>query len=415
MKKLLFALFIVSTSVRANPTALTQDFKDLVTRHKVGAVKEQTFCYETQGVVTGYQPDKMQRIASVTKLLTTLMAAETLNLNQTFKTRIYIGKDRLHIEGSFDPYFEEEKLLVLMKSLNDLGYTKFKQVSFNSSFLFYDLALDDYEVINQEKTRQRLAYYFNPKNQKSINATWNSVRRFAKEEGVDVSGSAPTLAAGTVVLSQTNPLLHENPSLYLHESKPLHAILKSMNVMSKNLVAENIFKMASGLKTFQILMKEKGIDSKTFNIVNGSGLPIINGKSRFDNLASCRMVLKAVALLSKSVSRHKLVLSDVVAVNGGQDLGSFRDRFEDYPETHEAVLSKTGTLKHTSSLAGILLIEGEVPFAILNHTTRPASARKLQDQFVAQMFDDLGAATPLVYSKISIFPWDGNDFLRLMR
>ena len=415
MKKLLVALILASTAVKADPTALNRDFKDLIARHKLGAASEQTYCYENQNIVNGYQPDKMQRIASVTKLLTTLMASETLNLNQTFKTRIYIGKDRLHIEGFLDPYFEEEKFLLLMKSLNDLGYTRFKQVSFDSNFLFYDLALGDYEVITPEKVRLRMAYYLNAKNKKNINATWKSIQKFASEEDVDISGSAPSLSAGTVILSNVNPLIGENPAIYIHESQPVHKILKSMNVMSKNLVAENLFNLTSKIKTFATLMKEKGVDAKTFSIVNGSGLPVINGKKRFDNLASCRMILKAVSLLSQSLSRHRLVLSDVVAVNGGLDLGSFRDRFEDYPETHEAVLSKTGTLKHTSSLAGMLLIGGEVPFAILNHTTNVASARKFQDAFVARMFDDLGAATPLVYSKISIFPWDGKDFLRLMR
>ena len=413
MKKILFVLAIISTSVRANPV-LTQDFKSLNSKYKVGTITEQTYCYDQQGQVGGYQVDKKQRIASVTKLLTTLLASEVFDLNQTFQTKLFIGKDSLHIEGGLDPYFEEEKLLLMMKALNDLGYSKFKQVSFNSNFRFYDLGLEDFQVITNEKIRLRLAYYLNPKNQKTINTTWKAVKKFASEEGLDIVGSAPSLAATSVVLNNSNPLLDENPVEYIHRSRPLHAIIKAMNVMSKNVVAENLYNLAQRKKTFQALMLEKKIDATTFSIANGSGLPIINGKNRFDNLATCRMLLKSIALLSASARRQHFELSDIVAVNGGKDLGSFRDRFENYPETHEAVLSKTGTLKHTSSLAGVLLISGEVPFAILNHTTTPAQARKLQDNFVDRMFNQLGTPTPLVYEKISIFPWDGEDFLQLV-
>ncbi|WP_408098122.1 D-alanyl-D-alanine carboxypeptidase [Peredibacter sp. HCB2-198] len=413
MKKLLFALAIISTSVRANPV-LTQDFKTLNTKYKVGTITEQTYCYEQQGQVGGYQVDKKQRIASVTKLLTTLLASEVFDLNQTFQTKVYIGKDGLHIEGGLDPYFEEEKMLLLMRALNDLGHTKFKQVSFNSNFRFYDLGLEDYQVITSEQIRQRIAYYFNPKNQKTLNTTWKTVQKFAREEGIELEGDAPSLSATSVVLRDVNPLQDENPVEYVHHSKPLHAIIKAMNVMSKNVVAENLFALGQKKKSFRALMLEKNVDSATFSISNGSGLPIINGKKRFDNLATCRMILKSISLLSESAGKQHFELSDIVAVNGGKDLGSFRNRFEDYPETHESVLSKTGTLKHTSSLAGVLLISGEVPFAILNHTKTPVQARKFQDHFVDKMFDQLGTPTPLVYEKISIFPWDGEDFLQLV-
>ena len=70
-----------------------------------------------------------------------------------------------------------------------------------------------------------------------------------------------------------------------------------------------------------------------------------------------------------------------------------------------------GTLKHTSSLAGVLMIENAIPFAILNHTSSSAAARSFQDKFVSRMFNNLGEATPIPYEKLSIFPWDETDFL----
>lgn len=411
MKKLLLLTIFFSFQVKAVSPALTQEFKTLVAQSKLGTVTEQTYCYSMDGVTYGYQPDKIQRIASVTKLLSTLLASETMDLNRTFLTKIYIGKDSLHIEGGRDPYFEEEKLLLLFKSLNNLGYKSFKKITFTRNFLFHDLAMGSYEKITPEKTRARLAYYLNRKNIAAVRAKWQSVRKFGTEEGVELELISPVLSAAVVAISDINPLINENPIRYNHHSRPFHALLKSMNVQSKNYVAENVYEAASAKKSFSTLMLENGISLSTFKIYNGSGLPIIAKNSRKDNLASCSMLLKTMVLLFNSLKKHNLEMSDVVAINGGKDLGSFRTRFENYPEINDSVLSKTGTLKHTSSLAGVLMNGKETPFAVLNHTTNSASARKFQDRFVARMFDYLGPATPLDYSKISIFPWDGSEFL----
>ncbi len=385
----------------------------MVAQSKLGTVKEQTYCYSKDGVTYGYQPEKIQRIASVTKLLSTLLASETMDLNQTFLTKIFIGKDSLHIEGGKDPYFEEDKLLLLFQALNNLGYKTFKRVTFSPDFLFYDVAMGEYQKITPEKTRARLAYYLNANNIAAVRAKWQFARKFALEEGIDLEVKAPVLSAREVLISNVNPLLNENPVRYNHKSRPFHALLKTMNVQSKNYVAENVYEAASARKSFSTLMMENKIDLSTFKIYTGSGLPIITKEIRRDNLASCSMILKVMVLLSKSLQKHSLEMSDVVAINGGKDLGSFRTRFENYPEIADSVLSKTGTLKHTSSLAGVLMNGTETPFAVLNHTSNSASARKFQDRFVARMFDYLGPAVALNYTKISIFPWDGSEFLKI--
>lgn len=412
MKKLIFGL-LLSFEAFAQAPALTSEFQSLVNAYKLGAVNEQAYCYENQDGVQGYQVDRLQRIASVSKVLTTFLASETMDLNQRFLTRIYIGKDSLHIEGNRDPYFEEDKLLLLFQALNNLGYTSFKQVSFNRDFLFYDLGLESYAKITPGITKTRLSYYLNPKNVAQVRSTWKVVRNAALEDGIEYDSPTPLVSAKKVIISDVNPLANENPVLYLHHSKPFHALLKSMNVVSKNVVAENVYSMASQLKSFPTLMKEFNVSESTFKMYSGSGLPVMLTKTRLDNLASCRTVLKVISLLSESIKKHNLVLSDIMAVNGGKDLGSFRNRFGDQPETHEAVISKTGTLKHTSSLAGVIMISDEIPFAILNHTTSVSAARSLQDRFVGRMFDHLGVATPLDYEKIAIFPWDNSDFLEL--
>ena len=413
MKQLLLLISVFSFSAFAQTSeSLVLDFKTMLPKSGISPISEQTFCYNQSGVVEGYQVDKLQRIASVTKLLSTFAASETLDLNKRFETKLYISGDKLHIEGSRDPYFEEEKMMLLMKALNDLGYKSFKTVTFDKNFIFSDVALQSHQDITTSHTRLRLATYLNSKNVKFLRTQWLAAYAFAQEENVVLDKTrTPSINATTVTLSDGNPLINSLPSIYIHKSKPLHAILKSMNVMSKNLVAQNVYLEAGRIKKFETLMTEKGIDRKSYQIHNGSGLPVKTPNSRTDNLASCRMVIKIISLLSESVKKHNLSLSDIVAVNGGEDFGSFRDRFKDYPETHEAVISKTGTLMHSSTLAGVLLINGQVPFAILNHTTNTSNAKKFQDSFVSRFFYHLGEATPMDYSKISIFPWDGTSAL----
>jgi serine-type D-Ala-D-Ala carboxypeptidase/endopeptidase (penicillin-binding protein 4) len=415
MKALLLIGSFLSLATWANdPQALNLDFNNLLNRHGLTPLNDQAYCYELSGFVHGVQVDKLQRIASVTKLLTTYHAAENLDLNRRFETRLFISGDRLHIEGSRDPYFEEEKLLLMMQALNDLGYRSFKSVTFNKDFIFSDAALGSHQDITPAHTKSRLETYLNPVNAKFIRGQWLAAAKFAMEEDVHLDKNlVPSLAAASVALVEANPLKDMSAIIYIHRSRALRDILKSMNVMSKNIVAQNVFLEASRVKTLDTLMASKGIDKSTFKIYNGSGLPIKTSRSRTDNLASCRTVLKVINLLDQSLKRQGLEMSDVVAVNGGKDLGSFRERFLNYPETHEAVISKTGTLMHASSLAGVILTETIIPFAILNHTSSIASSRKFQDQLISRMFHHLGEPLPLNYQRISIFPWQGENFLEL--
>ncbi len=399
----------------ANPEALRADFARMVGAQKIGALSDQAFCYLEGGQVRGHQVEKLQRIASVTKLFTTFHATETLDLHRRYETRIVVTNDELHISGGGDPYFEEEKLLLLMRALNDLGYRRFKRVTFDRNFLFYDLTLNEYAEIGPEQIRTRLAFFLSSRNSAAVDSAWRRVKRFSGEEGVDLSGSVPKLTADTVSVSDRNPLAYQSSTTYIHRSRPLHALLKTMNVQSKNLVAELIYREATRSKSLGQILREKGIPASSFQVYNGSGLPILSGNNRQDNLASCRTVLAVISLLEEGTRRQRLNLSQLVAVNGGADLGSFRTRFRGQPETHGAVISKTGTLKNSSTLAGVLLIGDKIPFAILNHTTNMPAVRNFQDQFVARMFHHLGLPSPEAYQKISIFPLDESPFFLQQR
>jgi D-alanyl-D-alanine carboxypeptidase len=403
-------LFFLSFSAWARGNIINEEFHDLIYRYKIGSLNEQSFCYQKENVVVGSRQNKLQRIASLTKLFTTLIASENLDLKRKFRTTFYVTNDWLHIEGREDPFFEEEKLLLLFRALNDLGYRHFKKVSFTEKFHFYDIALGSYVKITPSHTLKRLQYYLGVKNQEYVKGKWEKVRSFAEEEGINLSVQVPFITAETVFIKKDTPQFQEN-EIFIHESKPLYSLIKTMNVQSKNYVSENIFSMARGEKSLGKLFVKWGISKDSFKIKNGSGLPIFLGKKRYDNQASCETVLKVISLLRESIKKHQLSLSEVMAVSGGSDFGSFRDRFKTFPETFQSVLAKTGTLKNTSSLAGLLLADEETPFAILNHTPHAEAARHFQDHFVIKLFDMIGAMRPLIYQKISIFPWDETNFL----
>lgn len=411
MKNIFFLLVLLSLNCFADAEALKQDFISSLPKYAIAPPAQQAFCYMSNGKVEGYQPQKLQRIASLTKILTTYYASELADLSGSFETKIFIAGDRMHIAGGNDPYFEEDKILLLMQALNNEGYKTFRSVTFDDKFIFTDLGSDTHFQITPALVKSRLATIWGAKSASYVRGLWLSVQKFAKEEGVSLDTSrVPTLLAKSVTFSQVNPLANLAPTVLVHRSLPFHRILKSMNVMSKNHVAENIFRQMSKIKSFDQFMVERGFSTSEFKVLNGSGLPIETGK-RFDNIATCELIMKVSMNLHESIKRQNLELSDIMAVNGGKDLGSFRNRFLRYPETHQAVISKTGTLMHTSSLAGFLQTNELIPFAILNHTSNLANARLFQDHFVSRMFFHLGEPEPLVYDKISIFPWDESEFL----
>jgi D-alanyl-D-alanine carboxypeptidase/D-alanyl-D-alanine-endopeptidase (penicillin-binding protein 4) len=410
--RVFFFILLFVHSAWAQEADLINDFSAGIKKYNVGTLDTQAFCYETKEGQQGYQLDRPQRIASLSKIFTTFFASEKLDLQKRYELKIYVTNDALHIEGGRDPYFEEEKMFLLMKALNELGYMSFKTVTMDANFFFTDESQSEYHEITPAYVLSRLAFYLNKKNRKTLAGKWSSVQNFAWEEGIDLHKiKLPQITAQKVSLVTTNPLKDLAPTVYTHRSLPLRLILKSMIVQSKNIVAQNLYLEAGALQKFTDFMVERGFKADQFVFYTGSGLPVINGNSRIDNLATCRVILRLIPLLEKSLAKHGLALSDVLAVAGGKDLGSFRSRFKRYPETNEAVLAKTGTLMQTSALSGVLLIDGKIPFAILNNSSNTSGSRVFEDYFVSRMFFHLGNPTPMDYTKISIFPWNTSEFL----
>src|SRR5690606_29618815 len=150
-----------------------------------------------------------------------------------------------------------------------------------------------------------------------------------------------------------------------------------------------------------------GIAAKDFAFYSGSGLPVISGQNRSDNLATCHAVMKMLNGLEKKIAALNLSIEELVGV--GTDLGSYKDRFLNDLTLKEAVAAKTGTLKHSSALAGWIAGEpASVRFVILNHTTNTVPSRNWQDRFLSLWMKNITASRG--YVRESIYPLDGAFF-----
>lgn len=410
MKRFILGFLLLSSSLEASET-LNGSFARLLRSHKISPLSEQSYCYIHKGEVLGYNVRKKQRIASLTKVLTTLLAIKKSDFQKRYRTRIYHADGRLHIAGGLDPYWEEDKLLLLLHALNELGIEEVDELSFDRNFIFTDLAFSSHADITPEHTRERLQFLLGAGGKKTITSLWNGVRSFGNEEGVNLPSSAPIFRARKVSILNSNPLADQNPMAFVHVSKTLGQTLKAMNVMSKNHVSQNIFREFTRDESFESFMIGLGFKASEFSINNGSGLPTLS-LARQDNEASCTLLLRVFEILEEETHKQGFPLSDILAVAGSGDLGSFRNRFRNAPWLSAGLMAKTGTLRHTSSLAGYLSLDTLSPFAILNHTSSAQSARKFQEDFVESLFSELGNPVAIPYEKISIFPWDGEDFLR---
>ncbi len=405
--KWLLGLILATANAWADPVAL---FKQNFPARTLGPLTEQAFCYEDENGLKGdYRGQQMQRLASVTKLFTTLMALENISIDKSWTTEFWLKGDRLHIKGSLDPWFEEEKIFGLIADLQKLGIKKLSQVSFDSQFVFTDTALSRHTLPSSTMTLEALKRYFNPSGKLTSVAIQRlkAVKEFQQEESLSLPLPTTGMITTQIVFSSQNPLQGQTGvRVFKHQSVKLPVILKAMNAMSKNMVSHLIFDQANKVRSLKDVLLKYKIQPTEYKFYNGSGLPVIQGESRVDNLSSCFAILKLLKALEKRASELSISLDEVVAV--GSDLGSFKERFLLDLPLKDSVMAKTGTLKHSSSLAGWIEAAVPVKFAILNHTSATLTARSWQDGFLSKWMN--GQALSRGYVRLNIYPLEGPFF-----
>ncbi len=408
-------LAMSATSVMASD-ATDKDFSQLLSKYKLNA-KEQSYCYtDENGKLQGSNVDLQVRLASVTKLITTLWAMEEKGPNYRYDTKLYIKGNNLHIQGSFDPFMSNEKMLFLVSQLNTLGYKHFDKITYDKTVQIFPNAqvhTDPYPLITRDSNGKNIKMYFNTDSwSKVFKAEYDRLASLAKKDrflkSVDMSADAVEFAEKNPLVADINNVPEDVKVLTL-TSPALYKYLKETNVKSNNYSSHTIFLDLGGAAKFEKWIADRfSITTDKLKLWNGNGLPtVINGK-RYDNYATCAVMAELIEALKESSERQGKEIEDVVAVPGS-DAGTFANRLNS-SDLKNTFVAKTGTLMHTSTLAGAMNTQkGYSFFGIFNQTTDVTSAKLVQNAMVKSLMDEMSGPKTFGYQVEGFHAYDNNE------
>ncbi|MGI4992669.1 D-alanyl-D-alanine carboxypeptidase [Halobacteriovorax sp. GFR7] len=407
--KILVTIFItLSLAHASNHQAIEAKWLSLSKEFNLDP-SEHGFCYIYQGQVFGRNAHLKSRLASTSKPITSLMALETLGPNFHYETKVYSNGNSIHLEGSNDGMFSEEKIFYLIAALNANGITKLDTISFDDNTPIFAIALRPYMSMSEawyskEYNIEQLQEYFNLSSNKKIRTRLNEFLEKTGEDrlrelGLPLKASAYQMSVKRILYAKSNPLNNINRT-YLIKSPGLLTYLKFQNSVSHNWLSDITYKSYGAEKYsswfLQNLVEEKlGNDyyqkrvgfkenEKNIKLYTGSGLDSkVDGK-RVDNHATCAIVLSAYLELENSLHQTGNSLEHVLPV-AGIDIGTLSKRLNSQ-RNRGAILAKTGTLMNTKSLAGkISTQQGPIFFGHFHHVFKSNG----QDQYNAKIVQDL--------------------------
>lgn len=396
-----------------------KDFDKFLTTYKVNPKNQQSYCFtDGEGKVQGQNIDLQIRLASVSKLLTSLWAVEEKGISYRYETKLIIKGDHLHIKGSFDPFMSNEKMLFLVSELNRLGYTHFSKITFDKLIQINPNAqthTDVYPLITRDSNAKHLKTYFNTESwSKLFKAEYDRLKGLAKK---DRFVSDIKMKVDSVEYSETNPFgditeSNDEVRVLTMSSPELHKYLKETNVKSNNYSSQTIFQDLGGASKFEAFLADRfSLSKDQIKLYNGSGLPTHISGSRYDNFATCAIMLDLISALKDSAERQGKEIEDVVAVPGS-DAGTFRNRLNS-SDLKNSFVAKTGTLMHTSSLAGAMSTKsGFNFFGIFNQTSDITGAKAVQNEMVRSIMTDLGGPKVFNYRVEGFHAYDNNETVK---
>lgn len=421
---LIFGTLLISDLLYATPTweALHQRYGLQTDQH--------AFCFRGEsGRIYGKNIHRPVRLASVSKILTALWSIETLGNHFQYDTRFYYKNGELHIKGSKDTIFSRRKLFYLVNQLNHHGITKIKKLTFDENTLVFANA-ERYVGYVLDITHQRTS-----KNLKDFLTTtqWNKLlpvyQNFYAETPQDLRERLQIKELQELELKILNVEQQNTPDFDIEKaelsfsvfSSALEDYMKFMNIFSNNFVADQSFKNLGGEKAFDQYIKEliqndypevtqelengESVE-KLIKLYTGSGLNTKREGERVDNFATCSLVINLIERFYELALELETQLQKMMAVVA-VDKGTFRARLR-APVLENSILAKTGTLYHTSALAGLIHSqEGLVPFGIFHQKTGPkTSVRQIQNDMVRTLVDQYGGPKRFEYQPKFFFPVD---------
>lgn len=318
--------------------------------------------------------------ASLTKIATTLAALATWDPNYRFETlvgwqgqfdpRTGVVAGDLVIEGASDPLFVWEEAIALGNALEQVGV---RQVT-------GDLVIAGGFNMNFETSPGASGALL----KQALNASdWGYTVEVAYQNLPAGTPTPNVSIAGNVIVSAGSRKNRVNGWLIRHDSLPLVAVLKAMNIYSNNPMAEQMANMVGGPAAVTTKVEAvAGVNPGELRLVNGSGLGEAN-----------QMSPKAAVLMLQEIQdilrSHDYTISDIFPVTGS-DGGTIVDR--GLPANS---VVKTGSLAVVSALAGVLPTEqkGLVWFSLINYGAGLDALRSRQDQIISNLEQQWGRSS----------------------
>jgi D-alanyl-D-alanine carboxypeptidase/D-alanyl-D-alanine-endopeptidase (penicillin-binding protein 4) len=277
----------------------------------------------------------------------------------------------LVVKGGGDPFFVSEDARTLMHTLYGLGLRRVTG-SLVIAGDFY-MNFTTHPVLAGKVLKQAFQAGGRPV----------VIKTKSRKGARRVVPAGPHIAiAGPVELVSVSPA-RQTP-LIRHRSQPLVQLLKRMNVYSSNVMA-SMFTAALGgtLQMVQQAALATGVPMEDIHLINGSGLGA-------ENQLSPRTVCAMFMAIQYVLRPARLTIADVFPV-AGRDHGTIRRR-----HLPDATVVKTGTLRHVSTLAGVMLTRehGPVWFALINRGGNVSGFRAQQDILLQNLMYSWGAVYP---------------------
>ena len=328
--------------------------------------------------IAQHQPNRRLPAASLTKVATTLAALEKYGVDHTFDT--YVGirgtyadgtvQGDLVIQGGNDPLFVWEEAIVLGNTLQQMGIRRI-----TGNLIVSDGFVMNYKT-NAVTSGGLLKQAFN-----AGSWGWEAEKQY---QTLPTGTHKPLIQNdGTVQVGPPDVRTQASTWLVQHQSLPMIAILKAMNIYSNNVMSEMVANTAGGTtEVMQIARVSAGVAPGEISLINGSGL----GE---DNQLSAQAVVSMLQPIQTRLEASGHNIADVFPVYG-TDGGTLKDR---RMPVNAAV--KTGSLSVVSALAGAFPTEkkGVVWFAVVNYGSGLEIFRNRQDQLLTELEQRWGKAS----------------------
>lgn len=365
-------------------------------------------------------------LASISKLVTSLWAIETLGANYRFTTRIHVTKKAagtydVHLEGGQDPMFGRSVgyFILAQLAMKEMGIKQVDTLSFDQNLLMEWNVEEPSAIAGDTKYYPDLAAQVAHVQHELENGfitpiadgSYKYLRKISKDIGITLPEDKPRIKFGKVeFVPKENFHRTGETATFIYKSAPLYKIIKSMNNKSNNYVADHLYWNLGDTAAFNIYLQNAlKMDNRDleFNLGSGNNADYISKKKYDYNEGTCTAMIKVLIRLNEVLSNQGLALTDVMAV-AGKDSESTLGKYGGVMDG--AMIGKTGTVDKAKTLAGTISTgNGTIYFVILMHkdsSGESGSATNSIKERIRNLFGISNGPKKIAYDETTPLPFD---------